>query len=301
MMDGFDQRSFSPMLIKKEQEPFDSRDYVYELKMDGIRCLMYVAADIMEIRNKENFILSQMVPELKEISQAVRGRCVLDGELIIMEGGKPNFERVASRVMTIAPTKIELASRRLPASFVAFDILYQDGMELVEKPLMERKDILRRAIVDSQRIVVSKVFDQGMALFDLTIENELEGVVAKRKDSLYQCGKPTRDWVKFKNLKDEDLTACGYIRKENGMVSLVLGEEKDGALYYRGHVTIGATLSKVAGFPTATVCPFGGVPQGNEDAIWFAPPFPMCTVVYMERTSGGGMRQPRLKKIGYLI
>lgn len=83
-MDGFDQRSFSPMLIKKEQEPFDSRDYVYELKMDGIRCLMYVAADIMEIRNKENFILSQMVPELKEISQTVRGRCVLDGELIII-------------------------------------------------------------------------------------------------------------------------------------------------------------------------------------------------------------------------
>lgn len=104
-------------------------------------------------------------------------------------------------------------------------------------------------------------------------------------DSLYQCGKPTRAWVKFKNLRDEDLTACGYIRKENGMVSLVLGEEKGGMLHNRGHVTIGATLSKVSGFPTVKECPFGEIPPGNQDAIWFVPPFLMCTVVYMERTS----------------
>lgn len=301
MTDIFDQKALSPMLIKDEVDAFDSSDYLYELKLDGIRCLAYLDGCV-DLRNKRNIALASLVPELNEIHKAVRGKCILDGELIVLENGKPCFERVQSRVQTTNGSKIAIAQQRYPVTYVAFDILYQDGVELAKHPLIERKQILRNAIDDTPRMSTSGVFEQGgIALFQLTKEQGLEGVVAKRRQSLYFFGKETNDWVKFKNLVDEDFLACGYIRKDARTISLILGSLDNDAPTYKGHVTLGVTLAKVSGYPTVQKSPFGiDVPRGNENAVWFAPPLPMCTVVYMERTSSGGMRQPRLKRIGFI-
>ena len=81
------------------------------------------------------------------------------------------------------------------------------------------------------------------------------------------------------------------------MVSLVLGQEQNGELGYQGHVTLGVTMDKVSRYPTGGTCPFALIPLGSERAVWFQPPLPRCTVTYMERTSAGGIRQPRLKAI----
>ncbi len=298
-MDIFDAKGLKPMLIKDEVAAFDSPDFIYELKMDGIRCLAYVDTGGVDLRNKRNIALISLFPELREIDLAVRGRCILDGELVVLENGKPNFSRVESRVMTTNPSKIEIDAGRIPAAYVAYDILYRDGNEFDKLPLMERKDILRAAVDDTPRIAVSRVMDQGVKLFGLTTAEGLEGVVAKRRDSLYHYGKETKDWVKFKNLKDKDFIACGYIEKGHGVYSLVLGQIEDGRLCFKGHLTIGVTRDKVAPFKVADVSPFGeSTPKGHEAAVWFASPLPVCTAVYMEDTSSGGMRQPRLKRIG---
>lgn len=300
-MDVYDARGASPMLISEEIEAFDSPDYLFELKLDGSRCLAYVEPGFVELRNKRMLSLLHLFPELADIHKAVRGRCILDGELVVLDNGKPDFEALLSREMTTKRIKIEIAAEKQPASFVAFDILYCDGEELTKLPLEERKRILRAKVDNTAYIAVSKAFErQGIALFDLTVQQGLEGIVAKRRDSKYYYGKRTKEWVKIKNLVDEDFLACGYIDKGKGACSLVLGKQEGTSLSYEGHVTLGVSFHKVAGIPTTANCPFENPPAGNEQAVWFDPP-QECTVVYMARTGNGGMRQPRLKRFGPAI
>ena len=104
-------------------------------------------------------------------------------------------------------------------------------------------------------------------------------------------GKRSRDWVKVKNLVDEDFLACGYIAKGEQITSLVLGS-MDAPLRYMWHVTLGVSRNVACRFPTTPSCPFDMLPSGNEGAVWYKNP-PICIITYMERTSAGGMRQPR--------
>lgn len=170
--------------------------------------------------------------------------------------------------------------------------MYKDGGDLTGPPLMERKSILREAIPDGGRLAVSRTIEgNAKALFDLTAEQGLEGIVQKRKGSFYHPGKRSNDWVKVKNLTDEDFLACGYILKGEQVTSLVLGS-MESRPHYQGHVTLGVSRSIAECYPTTRHCPFDAIPPVNEGAVWYQNP-PVCTVIYMERTRAGGMRQPR--------
>lgn len=195
------------MLIGKESPPFDSGDYLYELKFDGVRSIAYLdpATDTVDLRNKRGLAQLPHVPELGEIYRAARTRCILDGELFILENGKPSFERIESRVMTTNRLKLDMAASQHPASYVAFDILFRDDRELVDLPLQDRKEILRASIVESPHIAISRVFEySGVELFHLAAEQNLEGIVAKLKTGRYHYGKHTKQWIKSKVYVDED-------------------------------------------------------------------------------------------------
>ena len=150
--------------------------------------------------------------------------------------------------------------------------------------------------MENHQISISRyVEEQGKALFQLTTQKHLEGIVAKRKDSLYSCGKRTKDWIKCKNMMDEDFVIVGYIRKDKNMVSLVLAQYDDKELLYKGHVTLGVSLSYLQKHSNKTnTCPFSSVPNGNEDAVWISPYLVGC-VKFMQHTKNGGMRQPVFK------
>ena len=145
-------------------------------------------------------------------------------------GGKPNFEAIQRRSLMSNRYKIELEAQRFPATYVAFDILYYGGDDLTMWPLAERKKALQGAVTESPRMAVSHVFDAGqaLALFQIAKEQGLEGIVAKRKESLYFQGRRTREWLKIKNLQDDDFVVCGWIPKENHMASIVLGQYSGG-------------------------------------------------------------------------
>lgn len=292
-MSLFDTRNLKPMLLSEAKEPFDSPDYLYELKLDGIRCLAYVSPDEVDLRNKRGFSLLTAFPEMIKMSACVDTPCVLDGELIVMHDGTVDFEAVQSRAMKSTPEKVEIAARLHPASYVAFDILHCAGRDLIDESLINRKAILNDTVHENETLAVSRCIEnQGVAFFDMTHAQGLEGIVAKRKNSLYHPGKTSKDWIKIKNLIDEDFVACGYIEKGRGVVSLILAQYEKRKLIEQGHVTLGVSMGKIAGFPTTTRAP-AGIPA-QEDARWFRP-MRVCTVTYMERTSAGGMRQPRLK------
>ena len=96
-----------------------------------------------------------------------------------------------------------LAASKYPASFTAFDILYYDSRQVTGLPLMERKKLLKKAVKENSKILVSRyIEDDGKVFYKLAEKNDLEGIVAKRKDSKYYIGKRTKDWIKIKNLKD---------------------------------------------------------------------------------------------------
>ena len=197
--------------------------------------------------------------------------------------------------------RIELEAKKYPATFIAFDCLYYDERDLTLLPLTKRKEYLQKAVTESERLAVSRVFDTGQALtvFQLAKEQGLEGIVAKKQDSLYFPGKRTKSWLKMKNLMDDDYIVCGWIPKENHMTGIVLGQYSRKKLVYKDHVTLrvgGPAFVRIKAQPRVDPPPFDDISpgHGNENAIWVAPPL-VCTVEYMHKTSNGGMRQPVFK------
>ena len=299
MDDLFETRKIRPMLIGADSEPFDSDECLFELKLDGERCLAFLGDGRTELRNKRDVLLISKFPELRELHRQVKKRCILDGELMVSVDGKPDFAEVQRRSLMSNAFKIQLASEKAPASFVAFDILYYNGETLMGKPLSQRKALLEKYVTENERLAVSRCIErQGRAFFQLAREQELEGIVAKRKDSLYYSDKRTKDWIKIKNFVDDDFIICGYIFKEKGVISLVLAQYgTDGQLVYKGHVTMGVSgenFQRVEKARTRKTPPFPEVPPGNERAVWLSPTL-VCTVKYIALTERGGLRHAVLK------
>lgn len=295
-MDLYIEKNIKPMLISEMTEPFNDPNWIYELKLDGIRCIAYLdnLAKNTELRNKRNLRLLPKVPELSEIYKNVKERCILDGELVILKNGVPDFFEIQKRALTTNPFKIQISSDKYPASFVAYDILYLKDKELVDLPLLERKAILSDTVVESPRLAISRYIpEKGIELFEVAKSQKLEGVIAKKKSSRYYFDKRTKDWIKFKFLADKDFVVCGYIIKEKGITSIVLGQYQGTELIYQGHVTMGVKHGDLKKLETLSQSPFFITPPGNENAIWLKPEL-VCVVNYMPNEKGM-LRQPVFK------
>lgn len=303
--DLFDIKNIKPMLIGKESAPFDDNNYLYELKWDGERCLAYLEPDKPpELRNKRNIKMLPKVPELESISRQVRHRCILDGELLILKDGKPDFSLIQRRSMMADRFRIELDAKQNPATFLAFDLLYYEDASTMLLPLTDRKELLSKAVADSPSLAVSQyISTQGTALFQFSKERELEGIVAKEKDSIYIPDKRTTNWIKMKVMMEEDYVVCGYIPKGNHMTSIVLGQYRNTHLIYKGHVTLGVggpAFQQILSCPRRSQAPFSFYPvgTGNERAVWLCPKL-VCIVKFMHHTKNGGMRQPVFKGLRF--
>ena len=134
------------MLIGENRPAFDSSDYIFELKLDGIRCLAYLWDKGLVLQNKRNKRLNAIYPELKDIHRQAKVKCLVDGELVTIKDGKPVFFEVQRRSLMSNPVKIGIAAQKLPVSFIAFDILYLKDRQITDLPLEERKKILSENI-----------------------------------------------------------------------------------------------------------------------------------------------------------
>lgn len=289
-------KRYEPMLIGKEEPPFSDPDYLYELKLDGVRCIAYLSKEATELRNKRGELMNARFPELMDMHQQVKAPCVLDGELYVYANERTDFFEMQRRVHTKDLFKIQLLAKKHPATFTAFDVLEVEEVDWTQTPLIKRKKKLQSLLKENERINYSRTVDeQGEALFELTCERNLEGIVAKRKDSLYQPGTKTKDWIKCKNLLDDDFVVVGYIHKEKGIVSLVLAQYAQSKLVYQGHVTMGVAMPYLKRHTSITTHPpFKDIPSGNEEAIWIKPHL-VGIVKFMEYTPQGGLRQPVFK------
>ena len=285
------------MLISEMVDPFDSTNFIYEIKWDGIRTLSFLDTKT-DMRNKRNKLMVPIFPELESLYKQVKTKCIIDHELLVLKNGIPDFYEVQKRALMSNPFKIKLAADKYPASVIAYDILYYKDKDITMLPLMERKKYLTDVVIENNLISVSRFIENdGIKLYELVKEKGLEGIVAKRKDSLYWQGKRTKDWVKCKIMSTVDCVICGYIPKENNMTSLVLGQYDEDVLVYKGHVTLGVSLRILNEhkYKTIDYPPFGYVPPGNEDCVWLAPEL-VCIVESMP-TEKENFRQPVFKGI----
>ncbi len=194
-MDIFESQSARPMLIGSDSEPFDSPDHVFELKLDGERSLAYVSPDETVLVNRHGRPILQQFPELAGLHAATgKHRCIIDGELIVNEGRKPDFEFIKQRALSKNQFTIKRLSAQHPVTFVALDLLYLDGELLVDQPLTQRQEVLKTTVHEHERLAHVRCIEQaGLAFFELVKEQGLEGIIAKRKDSPYLMGKRTKD------------------------------------------------------------------------------------------------------------
>ena len=292
-MDLFEQKNISPMLLY-QVEPFDDKDYIFELKLDGIRCIAYIDTKSVVLQNKRFKDVTDIYPELKDMNKCVKHKVILDGELVVLTDGRPDFYALQTRSLMTDKFRIELAAKRNPVQFVAYDIIYNNGKDLTNTVLIKRKEILQKSIEEKNNLSISRYIEEkGKAFFELAKKENLEGIVAKKKDGLYHIGKRTRDWVKIKVMQDDDLIVLGYKPDDKGNVKdLILGYEENGKLKCKGGVYLGISKEE-----RAIIKRFArnnkGEPISNKykDVIWIKPEL-IGTVQYMQETESGNMRQP---------
>lgn len=302
-------------MLLKESPPFDNNDYYFELKLDGIRAVLYVQKGNISIKNKRGDQLISRYPELKEVWNDVADECVLDGELICTSNGQPDFSKLQKRALLSNPFKIKLMMKSCPVQFVAYDILQKGKTLLIEQPLYKRKEILEQTLKESSVLLKSRfIIGKGIEFFNLAKKQNLEGIVAKRIDSTYQLGKRSSQWLKIKALQDEDFLICGFKLNDSGQVKDILlarqitnsqskqdnqktyFEVQNKHYQYYGSVGIGISQQD-SDFLIDFEKTHSISPPLNISNAHFVELKNYCTVVYMLETKSGKLRQPVFKGI----
>lgn len=291
-MNIYDKQLFTPMLLTEIKEPFNSKDYIFELKFDGIRAILFVEPNQIRIRNKRSDILNDRYPELLSIKEMVKKKVIFDGEIVLIIDGKPNFEKLKERALLKNKIKRDYFTKYFPVVFIAYDILYEDK-DLTSLSLIERKEILNR-YKDTDFFIKSRYIEEkGIDLYNAIKKQNLEGIVAKKKDSKYKINKRSKNWTKIKNIKDEDFYICGY-KEEDKANSLVLGTKQKNKLIYAGKVLIGKNNPEyllIKKVPKASKY----IINFNNTGYTYIQPILECTINFMEKTKNGMMRHPIYK------
>lgn len=294
-----------PMLAV-DGEPFDSPDYLYEVKWDGYRCLAYLEENT-SIKSRNLKDLTLLFPELGNLHRSVEERpALLDGEVIALKDGLPSFDALQDRGRLTDPVKIRLAARINPVVYVAFDLLFLSGRPLMDEPLKVRKEFLAAAVRSGEHLVISEfIVTEGKKFFAACRERSLEGVMAKHLESRYLPGRRSPLWRKFRSLKEMDLFICGYEegRGERKLGALLLADFFNGRFWYRGKVGTGFDRREEEFLlnmlrPLETVAPpgnFSGVKK-HPRLHWVRPDL-VCSVAYLGITEKGLLRHPRYLKI----
>ena len=289
----------TPMLAHTA-EPFSSFEYLYEPKWDGFRCLAYAENSATKLLSRRGVDLSPNFPELTMLhSQVKEPPAILDGEIVIFDGAKEQFQLLLQR-MRKGPQ--QTPDRDVPALFVVFDLLYSKGVPLLDMPLQERKNRLTEGVsINDYMVINSYIVEAGKALFDAAVAQGREGIMAKRLQGQYLPGKRSREWLKIKPLITTEATVIGYIPKgPNAFTSLALGQylATSYELIYIGNVGTGFTeadmgeiLTELKTLTFSTAEPTSAMSKGCQSMIWVKPQI-VIEVRYLKYTPTGSLRHP---------
>ncbi len=231
-----------PMEPRSASNPFDSEDYLYQVKWDGVRIVAFIDQKQVRLQNRKLRARSHVYPDFENLSDYIDSKeAILDGEMVVLKDGKPSFSGILKRDLKTDELAIKVAAEKIPATYVVFDLISLNGQDLTTKPLTQRLELLREIAIPHDYFQIIDDFPSGIALFRAIEEQEMEGIVAKKKDSPYLIGQKTDHWLKIKTSKDLIAVVGGYTIKERRLSSLLMGAYLDGDFHYIGNAATGLT------------------------------------------------------------
>jgi DNA ligase D-like protein (predicted ligase) len=279
------------------EAPFSSDEYLFEVKWDGLRCLLFVEPDgRLRLQDRALGDITSQLPELRDIARQVAPGTVLDGELVATDQeGRPDYPALRRR---LASGDHEPSSAAL--AYLAFDALYVSGRPLLRQPLMRRKARLQRAVTGGGHLFVPQHIErEGVELFEACLERGLEGVMAKHRDSTYVPGQRSPFWLKVKAIKGDDFVVLGstYGAEGEPFGALLVGYYEGGRLLPCGSVgggfdeeSLGALTRELDRLATET-CPLTPAPVLTAPVRWCSPQL-VVSIRYSEWAADGTLRFP---------
>lgn len=288
-------------MLASPGSPFDSDDYLFEIKWDGIRALGFFGNGPARLQGRKLSDSSERYPEIVAGLEALEGEGILDGEIVVLDQeGRPDFQRVLVREQTRGREAALLKARQHPAVYIVFDLLRRGSESLLHRPLSERRRLLSEVLANAPSPLVESayVMGRGKALFAEAANRGLEGIFAKRLDSRYSPGERTPDWLKIKVRREVDAVLVGLVRERGGkrIKSLVLGCPREGRLVWIGNAGSGIDQKTLQDLETALDALRSEPPPGFEaeapgEIDWLAPRL-VVRVEYTGLTREKRLRQP---------
>jgi bifunctional non-homologous end joining protein LigD len=295
-----------PMLATLVDEPFEEPGWLYEVKWDGYRAISYLKGGDIDIRSRNNKDFNKKFYPVFGALQQWGIDAVVDGEIIVVDkNGQPDFN-------ALQEWRSEADGQLI---YYVFDVLWLDGYDLMSVPLSERKQILEKMIPAGSIIRLSENFDTGATEFFAQADKMgLEGIMAKKSDSVYKPDSRSKGWLKIKTKQHQEAIIAGYTINENSKKSfsaLLMGVYEGDELVFIGPVGTGFTagmqteiLKKLKPLQT-TKCPFAVEPDYNKpsrfrpkppkaEVVWVKPQV-VAEVTYRAKSSDGSMRHPSFK------
>jgi bifunctional non-homologous end joining protein LigD len=295
------------MLAGAGPMPTDDERWAFELKWDGVRAVVYIDGDDVRAMTRNDRDVIAGYPELLDLAKTVgRRRLVLDGELVAMDAeGRPSFGQLQQRMHVTKPAQVALLRQQVPVSYLVFDLLHMGGKSLLTKPYSERRSALEALGLEGASWAVPPAFPgPGDDVLAAAKARGLEGVVAKRKDSIYEPGKRSGAWVKVKLERMQEVVVVGWKpgegRRAGTIGSLLLAvHDEAGRLEYAGHVGTGFTdrmldelKAQLAPLERADSPTADEIPRMHARHAHWVKPKVVGEVVFTEWTKDGRMRHP---------
>ncbi len=292
-----------PMLAQSATVPPDSEDYLYEVKWDGIRAMIALDEGTVRIRSRNQQDLTVTFPELLGADQAFRTASALfDAEIVCLDdAGKPVFANVIHRIQQKNQGAIERLRVQHPAVCYVFDCLYLDGRPLVNEPLVRRRAWMEDAIKRDSPYRVSEAVAEGAELFQAAVKMDLEGIMAKERNSTYRPGTRSSQWLKIKKRQTLECLIIGYTEGRGfrgaSFGALQLARREGNVLRYMGKVgtgfdekTMKETFTLLKGLKQIKR-PISEKPLDDALTIWVEPRA-ICEVQFASLTKDGMLREP---------
>ena len=280
------------MLAKETDEPFDDKNWIFEIKWDGYRAIAEVGNGDVRLYSRNGNTFENSYPVVVNELKKIKADAIIDGEIVVLnDEGHPEFQLLQHYE----------ENQHRPIQFYAFDVLSLNGHNTTGLPLIERKELLQGIIPKNEVIKYSDhIEEKGIAFFNVSKERNLEGILAKKADSQYYVGKRTNEWLKIKNHRTQEAIICGYTdpggaRKYFG--ALVLGVKEGDKLKYIGHTGSGFTQKSLKEMwellqpLKQSRSPFDEKIKTNMPVTWVKPKL-VCEMKFTEVTRDGILRHP---------
>jgi bifunctional non-homologous end joining protein LigD len=292
----------SPMLAELGEGPFSDPAWVFEPKLDGYRALAFIDGGRVELRSRRGLDLTRAFPSIvAELRAQAVETMVLDGEVVALDpSGRLSFNALQNRVQLKTEREIEKADQRVPALFYAFDLLHFAGIDLRGAPYEARHRYLAQCLLPDTHVKLVDAHEDGEALYKAALAHGFEGVMAKRRSSVYEAGRRSPAWLKVKSTLSAEFVIGGYSKGKGSRAALgalLVGYWERDALRYAAHVGTGfneGTLQDVKARCDALKSarmPFAQKPPRHGETVWIEPEL-VAEVKFAEWTPDGHLRAP---------